>query len=50
MCVRKIAMFALFAIAATWIISDGVAGMRKAEEWGVSKPAAFIGGALGGVR
>ena len=47
---RKIAIYVIGFIAGAWIISDGIAGYQKAEEWGVSGPAAFIGGALGGVN
>jgi len=31
-----------------WAVMDGLAGMKKAEEWGVGKSDAFIGAFLGG--
>jgi len=38
----------LIAAGLTWGIMDGIAGMTKSDEWGVSKISGFLGGFLGG--
>ena len=44
----KASPFLALAGGILWGVMDGIAGMAKAEEWGVSDVAGFIGGFLGG--
>lgn len=42
--------FGAIAGALLMAVADGFSGLKKAKDWGVSDPSAFIGGFLGGTK